>query len=102
MHRSASAGIAERLFAENGGALPAPPFSSPGLFPGKIPMVSESLAKRSKCMDQDNNRVLCRNGARELTEQETGLINGGLRTLTPCTIGPGPHHRDGDASIGEC
>jgi len=43
-------------------------------------------------MDQEN-RVLCRNGARELTEQETGLIHGGLRTLTPCTIGPGPHQR---------
>ena len=52
-------------------------------------------------MDHDN-RVLCRNGARELTEQETNRINGGLRTLTPCTIGHGPHHRDGDASIGEC
>ena len=49
-----------------------------------------------------NNRVLCRNGARELTEQETDRINGAVRTLTPCTIGPGPHHRDGDASIGEC
>lgn len=53
-------------------------------------------------MRKDNNRVLCRNGARELTEQETDLINGGLRTLTPCTIGQGPHHRDGDVSIGEC
>jgi hypothetical protein len=52
-------------------------------------------------MDHDN-RVLCRNGARELTEQETSLIHGSLRTLTPCTIGHGPHHRDGDASIGEC
>jgi hypothetical protein len=52
-------------------------------------------------MDQ-NNRVLCRNGARELTEQETDRINGAVRTLTPCTIGPGPHHRGGDASIGEC
>ena len=50
----------------------------------------------------DQNRVLVRKGARELTEQETALINGGLRTLTPCTIGNGPHHRDGDASIGEC
>ena len=40
-------------------------------------------------MDQDDNRVLCRNGARELTEQETDHINGGLHTLTPCTIGPG-------------
>jgi hypothetical protein len=52
-------------------------------------------------MDQDN-RVLCRNGARGLTEQETDRINGGLHTLTLCTIGNGPHHRDGDASIGEC
>jgi len=48
------------------------------------------------------NRVLYRDGARELTAQETNLISGGLRTLTPCTVGPGPHHRDGDASICEC
>jgi hypothetical protein len=52
-------------------------------------------------MDQDN-RVLCRKGARDLSAEETDRINGGLRTLTPCTIGNGPHHRDGDASIGEC
>ncbi len=40
-------------------------------------------------MDQEN-RVLCRNGARELTAQETDRMNGAVRTLTPCTIGPGP------------
>jgi hypothetical protein len=87
-----------------GGALPAPPFSKlAGFIPGEIYGRRKSCsAKRSKCMHEDNNRVLCRNGARELTEQETDRINGGLRTLTPCTIGPGPHHRDGDASIGEC
>lgn len=51
-------------------------------------------------MDQDN-RVLCRNGARELTEQEADRISGGLHTLTLCTAGP-CGQRDGDASIGEC
>ena len=47
------------------------------------------------------NRVLCRNGARELTPTEADLINGGLRTLTLCTIGASAQ-RDGDVSLGEC
>ena len=49
----------------------------------------------------DQNRVLIRNGARELTEEETERISGGLRTLTPCTAGP-CGQKDGDAAIGEC
>lgn len=49
----------------------------------------------------DQNRVLVRQGARELTPTETDLVNGGLRTLTLCTAGP-CHRQDGDASIGEC
>jgi hypothetical protein len=50
----------------------------------------------------DQNRVLVRNGARELTHEEVERISGGIRTLTPCTIGPSVRQRDGDASIGEC
>ena len=51
---------------------------------------------------EDQNRVLVRNGARELTQEEVERISGGLRTLTPCTIGLTAAHRDGDVSIGEC
>jgi hypothetical protein len=49
----------------------------------------------------DQNRVLVRQGARELTPTETDLVSGGLHTLTLCTAGP-CGQRDGDAAIGEC
>ena len=49
----------------------------------------------------EQDRVLIRRGARELAPEEIDLINGGLRTLTACTIG-NAGQRDGDASIGEC
>ena len=57
--------------------------------------------ERKKSMD-DQNRVLIRKGARELTPTEADLINGGLRTLTLCTIGGVTAQRDGDVSLGEC
>jgi hypothetical protein len=50
----------------------------------------------------DQDRVLIRKGARELTPTEADLINGGLRTLTLCTIGGVTAQRDGDVSLGEC
>lgn len=48
----------------------------------------------------DQNRVLIRRGARELTETESALVNGGLFiTLSLCTNAPSP---DGDKGrIGE-
>jgi hypothetical protein len=49
----------------------------------------------------EQDRVLIRRGARELVPQEVDLINGGLRTLTLCSIGNGGQ-RDGDVSLGEC
>jgi hypothetical protein len=50
----------------------------------------------------NDNRVLIRKGARELTEKEVDLVSGGIRTLTACTIGPTSTQKDGDAAIGEC
>jgi hypothetical protein len=50
---------------------------------------------------QDNNRVLIRRGARELTEKEVEYVNGGIHTLTPCTAAP-CGQKDGDSAIGEC
>jgi hypothetical protein len=47
------------------------------------------------------NRVLIRQGARELNREETERVNGGIRTATACTIDAN-RHLDGDASIGEC
>ncbi|MGZ4840867.1 MAG: hypothetical protein ACXV5J_03920 [Candidatus Angelobacter sp.] len=55
-------------------------------------------------MDQDN-RVLSRIGARELTEQEVDAVNGALKvrhTLTPCFIDKKQQLLNGDQSIGEC
>jgi hypothetical protein len=46
----------------------------------------------------DQNRVLIRRGARELNEEETLTVCGGVRTTTACTIAP----RDGDTFLGEC
>jgi hypothetical protein len=49
----------------------------------------------------DQNRVLIRKGARDLTPEEVERVSGGLRTLTACTIGVGDR-RDGDTFLGEC
>jgi hypothetical protein len=46
----------------------------------------------------DQNRVLIRSGARELTPTEADLINGGLATFSLCTNAPSP---DGDTRPGE-
>lgn len=48
-------------------------------------------------MNQDN-RVLGRMGARDLTEEESGKVTGGVHTATLCTFFNGK--TDGD--VGEC
>jgi len=50
----------------------------------------------------DNNRVLTRRGARDLSAEEMEIVSGGLRTLTLCTIDAELRAQDGDARIGEC
>lgn len=49
--------------------------------------------------EQDNNRVLARNGARSVTEQELTAVNGGGTFHTfVCTVSlEPPYVRDGDA-----
>jgi hypothetical protein len=51
----------------------------------------------------DQNRVLIRQGARELGAEEIERVSGGLPTDTVCTV-PSTvcPNKDGDASIGEC
>jgi len=46
-----------------------------------------------------NNRVLIREGARELSRQEVERVKGGIGTATLCSFEP-PHFKDGDP--GEC
>lgn len=38
-------------------------------------------------MSNQNDRVLMRKGARQLSEEEASKVNGGLGTLTLCSIG---------------
>ena len=50
----------------------------------------------------NNPRVLVRQCARELTQEEVERVSAGVRTLTACTIDPELRSKDGDAAIGEC
>jgi len=54
-------------------------------------------SRKEKNMN-DQNRVLIRRGARELTPAESDLINGGFITFSLCTNSPSP---DGDQHVGE-
>lgn len=46
----------------------------------------------------NQNRVLIRRGARELTPTESEIVNGGFITFSLCTSSPSP---DGDQHVGE-
>jgi hypothetical protein len=46
----------------------------------------------------NQNRVLIRRGARELTPKESEIVNGGFATFSLCTSGSSP---DGDQHVGE-
>jgi hypothetical protein len=50
---------------------------------------------------KDNNRVLIRRGARDLSEQEVAQVKGGVHTLTACTLSAAKT-LDGDVFLGEC
>jgi hypothetical protein len=55
-------------------------------------------------MDQEN-RVLIRLGARELSEQEVEAVTGALkirRTLTPCFVDSKQQFLNGDTASGDC
>jgi hypothetical protein len=47
----------------------------------------------------NQTRVLNRQGARELTQEEVERVPAGLGTKTKCTFAPGPGGRDGEVSI---
>jgi len=51
----------------------------------------------------DLNRVLLRQGARALSEQEVEHVGGGIRTATLCTAPTSKHgNADGDTFNSEC
>jgi hypothetical protein len=53
----------------------------------------------------NDNRVLIRRGARELTQAEVESVQGALKvnhTLTPCFIDKKQQLLNGDTAIGEC
>jgi hypothetical protein len=59
---------------------------------------------KEELMDQ-NNRVLTRRGARELSEQEVETVIGAFKvrhTLTPCFVDSKQQFLNGDQAIGEC
>jgi hypothetical protein len=60
-------------------------------------------SRKGKMMNQDN-RVLNRIGARDLTAEEVDLVVGGftIHTLTPCIVDRQGNFFNGDTSIGEC
>ncbi len=60
-------------------------------------MTIPALIKEVKDMN-DQNRVLGRQGARELTPAEASMVSGGFITFSLCTSAPSP---DGDQHPGE-
>jgi hypothetical protein len=66
------------------------------------PCQQNQLKEREKIM-KDNNRVLIRQGARDLSEQEVAKVNGAFpHTNTACTFSAAANTADGDKGIGEC
>jgi len=49
---------------------------------------------------REENRVIMRQGARELTPDELSTVVGAIQTKTKCTFDPVTQHVDGDT--GEC
>lgn len=50
----------------------------------------------------ENNRVLSRRGARNLSPEEIERVSGSLQTDTVCTWDPKRGATDGDTFLGEC
>ncbi|HEX3092234.1 MAG TPA: hypothetical protein VHW72_06405 [Candidatus Angelobacter sp.] len=49
----------------------------------------------------NQNRVLVRQGARDLNEHEVAMVAGGITTLTACTL-TAARTLDGDTFLSEC
>jgi hypothetical protein len=53
---------------------------------------------------KEDNRVLGRIGARDLSAEEVNAVSGGFRahTVTPCIVDRRGNFINGDTAIGEC
>lgn len=59
------------------------------------------MTQEKNCCETNRNRVLGRQGARELTREEIDSVAGGAaHTLTVCSWNPKTKSADGD--VGEC
>ena len=64
------------------------------------PLNGPRVSKKETNMN-DQNRVLIRQGARDLNDREVAMVSGGLRTLTACTLAAAGT-LDGDTFHSEC
>jgi hypothetical protein len=62
--------------------------------------VSIATARKEQAVKENDSRVLMRQGARELTQEELDCVTGAVHTATKCTFDPATGHKDGD--LGEC
>jgi hypothetical protein len=73
-----------------------------GLFLKPDRPCKQSYSRKEGKNMKDNNRVLIRRGARNLSEHEVAQVNGGTpHTTTACTLSAAKT-LDGDVFLGEC
>jgi hypothetical protein len=61
-----------------------------------IGTATTTLERKEKTMKENNNRVLSRQNARELTPAEVDHVTGSINTLTICSSSPKPGTNDCD------
>jgi hypothetical protein len=74
------------------------PFSAQALGNQQLSPIKE---RKFNMTNKRDNRVLGRIGARELSDQETEMVQGGFVTLAPCSA-PSPTHPNGDGVPADC
>jgi len=70
-------------------------------WPANFRWILKDNGKEIKMKNQEDNRVLSRLGARELTEEEENKVAGAIGTATKCTP-PTTTQPHGDGDKGEC
>ena len=84
---------------------PAPPMALAAVIPITLYLQWEAphpigttqlLIKEGKTMNENNNRVLSRQNARELTPAEVEHVTGNINTLTICSWNPSTSTKDCD------
>lgn len=68
---------------------------------GAATKVTYNKKRKFNMTNERDNRILGRIGARELSDQETQNVHGGLRTGALCSA-PSPAHPNGDGLPQDC